>query len=191
MKEFLKVSKTPHSIKTSETYFTTVAIKKLAEASQLFSVTIGETRLFAVIEVPREILGLKVLGDLNREFERLVGGLSFIDAYILAASLLVNAIQKCRQARARLVLMYDNYFTSLPLQVENLCRGRQFASFYIDLVRNKSDFVDTVASALLIYIQTGRISPLYDIIRNMAQTKRLKPAEAKALYELVEHEAGD
>lgn len=192
MKEYLKSSKRPYSQRTSKTFYTTIALWRLAEASSQFNIRIGDTKLFAVIEVPREILGRRELGELNRRFRQLASNLNYVEAYMLATSLVATALKNCVMARAKFVTIRDRFYTSTSLPVENLCRKRHFAEFYVELVRSKSDFVDVVASALFTYAQTGRTTALYDIIRNTSQTKRLSKGDVEALARITKvYEEGD
>ncbi|MEM1664160.1 MAG: hypothetical protein QXD96_08565 [Pyrobaculum sp.] len=187
MKEYLKSSAYLRSYKTSETFKTTSAIDKLASAAnRVMSVRIGDVSYVFIVDLEsRDVSTRAKMGEVNREFHRLVSrDMGFTEAYILASSIVATKLSVC-EVPSRVVLIRENFYTSLPLSVVPLCRRREFANFYIDLVQARSEYREAVASALLIYLQTRDEGRLYEIIRNMTQTQRLKAAERSALTKLA------
>jgi len=187
VKEYLKSSRYLYAFKTSETYRTVEGLRKLATAAdRLFRIKIGDDFLLAMIDVgSRDISSRQGAKLVNEEFTSLASGeLSYTAAYVLAASLVARHVPR---GRAQLVLIRGSYFTSVPIDVSWM-RNRltmKFAGFYINLVKSRSDLVDSVASALLAALQTGDVAHLYEIVRNMAQTRQLNDSERKALQSLL------
>lgn len=187
VKEYLKSSKYLYAFKTSETYRTVEGLRKLAAAAdRLFRIKIGDSFLLAMIDVgSRDISSRQGVKLVNEEFTSLASGeLSYTAAYVLAASLVARHVPR---GRAQLVLIRGSYFTSVPIDVSWMQNRliMKFAGFYINLVKSRSDLVDSVASALLAALHTGEVAYLYEIVRNMAQTKRLNDSERRALQSLL------
>lgn len=188
MKEYLKWSSRPYKLKTSEVFKTSCGIAKLAEAAdRIMRVRIGDVNYVMVIEVPPEKIHERMrMAEVNRRFfEMARGDLGFTELFVLANALLAQTLGGNCNVPARLVLIRDPYYTSLPLSASSLCREREFAQFYLDLVRARSGYTSYVASALLRYLQTGDVGELYAVVRNMTQSRRLTSAERDAVSRLV------
>jgi len=193
VKEHLKSTTYLYELKTSETFRTVPGLDKLAEtADVLFRVVVGDDVLLAFIDVDgRKLEDRERMINMNRQFLRLAsGGLGYTELYMLATAL---AARYSPGRLARLVLIKEKYFTSMPLGAsaspydEAFYRlFRRFADFYIGLVEAKSQYTEAIASALLTYIQTRDLSRLYSILRNMTQTEKLTSKERQILNGLLQ-----
>jgi hypothetical protein len=193
VKEHLKSTTYLYKLKTSETFRTVPGLMKLAEvADMLFKVPVGDDVLLAFIDIDgRRLEDREKIINMNRQFLRLASsGLGYTELYMLATAL---AARYSPGRLARLVLIKEKYFTSMPLGASASPYDeafyklfRKFADFYIGLVEAKSQYTEAVASALLAYIQTRDLSRLYSILRNMTQTERLTSKERQVLKGLLE-----
>jgi hypothetical protein len=201
VKEHLKSTKYLYKLETSKTFRTVPGFKKLAEvANMLFRVSVGDDVLHTFIDVDgRRIEDREKIINMNRQFLRLAsGGLGYTELYMLATAL---AARHSPGRLARLVLIKEKYFTSMPLGAFSNPEERagedprvrafynlfsKFADFYIGLVEAKSQYTEAVASALLTYIQTQDFSRLFSILRNMTQTEKLTSRERQVLNGLLE-----
>ncbi len=184
MKEYLKSSTHLYRYTTSRTFRTSRGIAKLARAAdRLFGVRVGDARYVMVIEVPpEEVARRERMARVNREFHGTRhGDLGYTELLMLANSVLARALGGNCDVAARLVMIRDQFYTSMPLSVKPLCRELGAAELYIGLVRARSSYTPYVASALLRYVQLEDRGELYAVARNMAQTRRLSPAERDAL----------
>jgi len=193
VKEHLKSTTYLYELRTSETFRTVPGLMKLAEAADvLFRVAVGDEVLLAFIDVDgRRVEDRERMINMNRQFLRLAsGGLGYTELYMLATAL---AARHSPGRLARLVLIKEKYFTSMPLGASAspydeafYSLFRKFADFYIGLVEAKSQYTEAIASALLTYIQTRDLSRLYSILRNMTQTEKLTSKERQVLNGLLQ-----
>jgi len=193
VKEYLKSTTYLYKLKTSETFRTVPGLMKLAKAADvLFRAAVGDEVLLAFIDVDgRKLEDREKMINMNRQFLRLTSsGLGYTELYMLATAL---AARYSPGRLARLVLIKEKYFTSMPLGASAspydeafYSLFRKFADFYIGLVEAKSQYTEAVASALLTYIQTRDLSRLYSILRNMTQTEKLTSKERQILNGLLQ-----
>ncbi|MEL9991470.1 MAG: hypothetical protein QXP98_07220 [Thermoproteus sp.] len=187
MKEYLKSSDHPYRYATSKMFKTVKAFQKLARAADaLMAVTIGDVRYVMVVDIPPSYVASRFhMSEVNRRFFRLARNVEgFTELFILANSLLALQLPDCNVS-SRLIVISGKYYTSTPLSAGPLCRAKQFAKFYVDLVEIRSGYTSYVASALMRYLQVEDRGDLYAIVRNMTQTERLSEKEREALGALL------
>jgi len=199
-KEYVKWSARPYKVKTSEKFVTLKGFEKVAKlADKIFKVRLGDKSYLMIIEVPPEYVNFRqVMSNVNKRFHamapKVADELGFTGLFVLANALLAEATPDCNLLVARMAVISGNSFTTMMLTPAPLCKMREFAKFYINLVDVKSSYAKPVASALLAYMQNydeveRDVGPLYGIVRNTAHAMsraKLSKEEREALERLVE-----